>query len=167
MLRSVGAHRNERQIDVGGIHAGKFDFRLFRRFLQTLHRHLVFRKIDAVRLLEFVHKIFHNLVIPVVAAKVRIAVRGKHFKHAVRNFKNGNVERTAAEVVNHHLAALVFVKPVRKRRRRRFVDDTKHVQPGNLAGVFRCLTLRIGEVRGAGNYGFRNFLSEVRFRVRL
>ena len=97
---------------------------------------------------------------------MRIAVGGKHLEHAVGNFQNGNVERTAAEIVNHHLTALVFIKTVRKRRRRRFVYDTKHVKPSDLACVFRRLTLRIGEVCGARNHRFGDFLPEIRFRIR-
>ena len=166
-VRGTGVrHRNEGQRNGRGIHARKLDLGFFRRFLQALHRHFVFGKINAVALFEFLNHIIHNAFIEVVAAQTVVAVRGKHFKHAVGNFQNGNVERAAAQVVNHDFAVfLVFIESVRKRGSRRLVDDAQYVQSCDLARVLRRLTLRVGEIRGAGDHGVRDLAADIRFRV--
>ena len=119
-----------------------------------------------MRFLEFRYQIVDNFIIPVVAAELGVAVRREDFEYAVRNFENGDVERTAAEVVNHDLAALILVEPVSERRRRGFVDDTEHVESRDFACVFGCLTLAVGEVSGAGDDRLRHFRAEICLRVR-
>ena len=166
MLRSLCAHGDEGQIDIGGIHARKLYLGFFGSFLQSLHRHLVLRQVDGVGFLELVYEIFDDLVVPVVAAQPRVAVRGEHFENAVGNFKDGNVERTAAEVVDHDFAALVFIEPVSERRRRRLVDDSQNVESRDLARVLGRLTLTVGKVSGAGDDRLRHFRSEICLRVR-
>ena len=167
VLRPVRRHGDEGQIDVCRTHAGQLDLRLFRRLFQTLHRHLVLGQVDAVRFLELVHEILNDLVIPVVAAQMGVAVGRQNFEHAVRNFQNGDVERAAAQVVDHDLAALVLIQPVGERRRRRLIDDTQDVQTRDLARVLGRLTLAVREVRGTGDDRLRDFRAQIRLRVRL
>ena len=167
MLRAFRAHGDERKVDVGGIHARKLDLGLFRGLLQTLHRHFVLGKIDCVGLFELIYEILYNLAVPVVAAQLGVAVGGEHFKYAVGNFQDGNVERTAAEVVDHDLAALVLIEAVSERGRRGLVDDTQNVKPRDFARVLGRLALAVGEVCGAGDDRLRNLRAEICLRVRL
>ena len=167
MLRAGCVRRDERQVDRAGGHAGKLDFRFFSRFLQALHRHLIAGKVDAIRFFELADHPVHDALVEIVAAEAVVARRGENFLHAVAHLNDGNVECTAAEVVNHDLLLGVFVDAVGKRRGRRLVDDTLDVEPGDLAGVLGGLTLCIGEVSRNGNDGGIDFFAEVRFRVRL
>ena len=43
------------------------------------------------------------------------------------------------------------------------IRDTAHLQPGDLASLLRSLALRVGEIGGNRDDGFRNLLSEVVF----
>ena len=168
MLGRAVRNGDKRKVYVCGTHAGKLYFRLFRRLFKALHCHFVLGKVYARIPFEGFHKVVYYLVIKVVAAKVGIAVGCKHLEHAVADFQNGNVEGTAAKVVNHYLlAALLLVKPVGKRRRSRLVDNTQHVKSRNFARVLGCLTLTVVEVCGAGDNRVRNLCAEVAFRVRL
>ena len=160
-------HGDEGQRDGGRSHAGKFDLRLLGSFLESLHRHLIFGKIDAVALLELVDHVVHEALIEVVAAQTVVAVGRKHFEDAVGNFEDGDIEGTAAEVVDHDLAVfLLLIEAVGKRRRRGLVDDTKHVEARDLARVLGRLTLGVGEVCGAGDDGVRHLRAEVCLCIR-
>ena len=74
MLRTVRAHGNEREVDVGGAHTRKLNLRFFRRLFESLHRHLVLGQINRVRLFELVYEIGNNLFVPVVATEARPVV---------------------------------------------------------------------------------------------
>ena len=106
-----------------------------------------------------------SAIVPVVTAEVRVAVGGLHFKHAVADFQNGNIERAAAQIINGDFFVLLLVETVGERRRRRFVDDAEHFEAGDLAGVLRGLTLRVVEISGNGDDGLRDFFAEARFGV--
>ena len=163
MLRSGGVRRNERQVDIGGCRAAQFDLGLFSRFLQALGRDLVLFQVNAVFLLELFGNIVNDPLVEVITAKARIAVGAQHFKHAVADVQNAHVEGAAAQVVYQNLLVLFLVKSVSQRSRRRLVDDTKHFQSGNPAGVFGRLPLAVIEVRGNRNDRLSHFLAEVAF----
>ena len=106
-------------------------------------------------------------VVDVVAAEVRVAVGGDDFEDAVVQFQNRNVKGAAAEVVDGNSAVLLLVQTVRKRGRRRLVDQSQHFEAGNAACVFRRLPLRVVEVCRHGNDGFGDGRGEVALRVAL
>ena len=168
MFRSVLISGDERKRNAGFGNAGKFDFRFFRRFFDTLHCCGIFGQIDAVVFLELVDYVVHDTLVEVVAAETGVAVCRKDFEHAVADFKNGYVERAAAQIVNKDFLVFVFflIETVCKRCRRRFVNDTQNFKSCDFARVFRCLTLAVREVCGDGDNGLRYFLSEICFRVR-
>ena len=126
----------------------QLDLRLLRRFLQTLHGHAILGEIDAVGLLELGRHPVDDALVEVVAAEVRVAVGRLHFDDALAHFEHGDVERAAAEVVDRDRLVLLLVETVGQRGGRRLVDDAKHVEARNLAGVFGRLPLRVVEVRG-------------------
>ena len=128
MLGTGGIGRDERQIDVGFQQRGKLHLGLLSGFLQPLQRHLIFREIDALLLLEFGDDPVHNALVDVVAAQVGVAVGGFHFHHAVAHFEDGNVERAAAEVINRDGFVLLLVQTVREGGRRRLIDDAFDIQ---------------------------------------
>src|SRR5277367_799278 len=79
------------------------------------------REIQAKFGVELPPRQFHQRVIDVVAAQVRIAIRGQHLINVAfgraDQFQNRNIERPTAKIVNRHLPALLFVQPVRQRGR--------------------------------------------------
>ncbi len=167
MLRAGGVRRDERQVDVRLRHAGELDLRFLRCFLQALCRHLVLREVDAILFLERLDHPVHDLLIEVIAAEVRIAVRREDFKRAVGEVEDGDIERAAAEVEHENRLVLILVEAVGERRCRRLVDDAHDVETRDLARVLRRLALAVVEVRRHRDDRLRDRLAEVRFRVAL
>ena len=164
VLRAALIGGDERQVDVGLHHRGELHLGLLRRFLQALQRHPILAEIDAVALPELGDDPLDDALIEVVAAEVRVAVGRLHLDDALADFENRDVERAAAEVVDGDRLVLLLVEPVRQRRRGRLVDDAHHLEAGNLAGFLRRLALRVVEVGGNRDDGFRDRLAEVLLR---
>ena len=165
VLRTGRVRRDVRQVDVRARHAGQLDLRLLGSFLQALHGHAVAREVDAFALLELLHEVVGDALVKVIAAEAVVAGRGQHFDDAVADLQHGDVERAAAEVVDHDLLVGLLIEAVGQRGRRRLVDDTLDVEAGNLAGVLRRLALRVGEVGRHGDDGFGHGLAEIGFRI--
>ena len=83
MLRTRCICRDERQVDVRLAHARELDLRLLSCLDETLCTHLVLREVDAVLLLELLDHPVHNLLVEIVAAEHRVAVRRLDFEHAL------------------------------------------------------------------------------------
>ena len=106
-------------------------------------------------------------VVDVVAAEMRVAVGGDDFEDSVVQLEDGDVEGAAAEIVDGDDAVLFLVEAVGERCGGRFVDQAEDFESGDAAGVFRGLALRVVEVGGNGDDGFRDWLAEVAFGVAL
>ncbi len=155
VLRPARVCSNERQIDLRLLRRRQLDLRALGRVLQPLQRHLVALRVQVkpgLRL-ELRNQPVHNPLVKIVAAQVRIAVGRLHLDHAFADLKNRDIERTAAEVVNRNRLVLLLIQPIRQRGRRRLVHNALHIQPGNLARVFRRLPLSIIEVSRNCNHG--------------
>ena len=158
---------DERKGDGGIGDTGEFDLRLFRSFLQTLHSHLVGTEVDAFVFLELVCEPVDDALVEVVAAETVVTGRGKDFLDAVAHLDEGDVEGTAAKVVDHDLLVGLFVDAVCESSGGRLVDDTFDLEAGDLTGVLGRLTLRVGEVCGDRDDGFGDFVAEVSLCVGL
>ena len=88
----------------------------------------------------------HYAVVKVIAAQPGIAVCGQHFKYAVPYFQNGNVKRTAAQVVNQYLMVAFLIQAIGQRSSRRLVYYAQHFQTGYLARVLGRLALAVRKI---------------------
>ncbi|ETW12424.1 putative NAD-specific glutamate dehydrogenase [Roseivivax marinus] len=158
---AVGAHRDERLVDLGLAGRGQLDLRLLGRFLQALKRHLVLREIDLVLFFELVREVVDDPHVEVFTAEERVTVRRLHLEKAVVDLEDGHVERAAAEVVDRDRLALFLVEAIGQSGRGRLVDDAQDFEARDLAGVLGGLTLLVVEVRGHGDDRLRHFLAEV------
>ncbi|MPM41849.1 hypothetical protein SDC9_88509 [bioreactor metagenome] len=161
MHRAVLIHRDERQIDVGRHAARQFALGLFGRFLEPLQRLHILAQVDAVFLLEGFGQIVDHRLVEVVPAEMGIAVGGIHFKDAVADFQNRDIEGSAPEVVNRNGFIALLVQPVGQRGRGRFVDDAQHFQSGDLAGVLGGLALAVVEVGRHRDHRLLDFLAKI------
>ena len=161
MLRTRCICRDERQVDVRLAHARKLDLRLLSCLDETLCTHLVLREVDAVLLLELLDHPVHDLLVEIIAAEHRVAVRRLDFKHALAQLKNGDIERAAAEVEDEHRLILILIQTIGKCRRRRLVDDTQHLKACDLARILRRLTLAVVEVCRHRDDRLRDGLAEI------
>src|SRR5882672_2989790 len=137
-------------------------------FAQFLRELAMGRKIDFILLQdEFVDKSLQKIV-DIVAAEVRVAVGGEHLIDIAvtggDELQDGNIKRAAAEIVDGNTAALFFMQAVGERRGSRLIDEAHDFEPGDFAGVFCGLALRIVEIRRHGDNRTIHGFTEVRFR---
>ncbi len=69
---------------------GQFDLGLFRRFAQPLHGLFVFAQINPLLLLELIGHEVYDALVKVIAAQMRVARRGAHFKDAVADIQHAD-----------------------------------------------------------------------------
>ena len=167
MLRACCVSGDIRQVDVRGGHAGQLDLGLFGGFLQSLHGDLVVGQIDALCLLEFGNEVVHDALVEIIAAEVGVAVGGKDFDNAVADVQNGDIERAAAEVIDHDLLLGFLVDAVGQSGCGRLIDDTLDVKTRDLACVLGGLTLCVVEVCGNGDNGLGDGAAQICLGVRL
>ncbi len=165
--RTVGARRDERQVDRRLADLGQFDLRLLRGLLQPLERHPVVAEVDAVVVLELLDHPIDDPLVPVVAAELRVAVRRLDLEDALPDLEQRHVERATPEVEHEDRLVVLLVQPVRERGGRGLVDDPQHVEARDLAGLLRGLALRVVEVRGDGDHRLVDGVAQVGLGVAL
>ncbi len=93
---------------------------------------------------------FHQQIVDVIAAEVRVTVGGKNLENVAfrggDELEDGNVEGAAAEIVDGDFAALLFVQAVGEGRSSWFVDEAENFEAGNFTGVLGGLALGIVEM---------------------
>ena len=88
VLRPARVRGDKRQVNFIFLGTRQRDLRFFSFFLDALDRVGLLGQIDAGVLFEFGDDPIHDLRIPVVTAKVRVAVGRFHFENAVADFEN-------------------------------------------------------------------------------
>ncbi len=127
-------------------------------------------QIDAAVAFEFASQEIDDAQVKVFTTQESIAVGGQYFELMFAfdfgNFDDGNIESTAAQVIDRNGGiAFRFVHTKRQGRRSRLVDNTFDVQTSDTSGVFSRLTLRVVEVSRHGNNRFGDFFAQKRFSV--
>src|SRR5580704_2916251 len=92
----IGGHK--RQVDGSLSHGRELDLPLFGGLGQALQRLSIAREIDALIFFELRDEPVDDALILVVAAEMRVAVGGLDFEDSIADFKDGDVERAAAEI---------------------------------------------------------------------
>ena len=126
--------------------------------------HPILPKIDALILLELIDQPVHDALVEVVAAEIGVAVGRLDLEDAVADLKDGDVERTATQVIDDNPFVLFLVQTVGEGRGCRFVDDSEDVQACDLARILGGLALAIVEVGRDGDDRFGDFLAEIVLR---
>src|SRR6266480_1369769 len=135
VLRPARVRRDERQIDLVFLRARQRNFCFFSFFFDSLYGIRLFGQINPGILFEFADDPVHDLRIPVVTAEVRIAIGRFHLENAVADFKNGDVERAATQIVNRNLLVFLLVEAVSERRGCGLIDDAQHFKTCDFARV--------------------------------
>src|SRR5712692_8794303 len=167
MLRSGLVGRDEREVDLGLLGRAELDLRLLRGLLEALQSLTIVAQVDSLVLLELFDEPVDDPLVKVVAAEVRVAVRGLHLEDALAELKDRDVEGAAAEVVHRDDLVLLLVEAIRERRSGGLVDDAEDLKTGDLTRVLGGLALLVVEVRGNGDDRLGDLLTEVGLCVRL
>ena len=165
MQRSVSIHTDERQVNIGAGRCGKLFLCFLSRLFQTLQSHLVIGKIYTVQFLEFGNHPVRNFLVEIIAAQVVVAGSCQYLDNAVADLDDRHIESTAAQVVYHDFLLFFIVQAVCKGCRRRLVDDTFYIQPGDLSCVLGSLSLGVIEICRNSDDCFRHFLAQIILRV--
>ena len=170
---AVRGHGQVLHGDGGAGGAGQFLLGLLGGFLQTLQGDLVLAQVNAVLVLDFADEPVDDLLIPIVAAQVVVAVGGLHLNGGeavvvLADFQQRHIEGAAAEIEDQDaLVFLALLKAVSQCRSGRLVDDTQDVQARDGAGVLGGLTLGVVEVCRAGDDGVGDRFAEVGLGIAL
>ena len=114
--------------------------------------------------LNSIGDVVHQGLVPVVAAQMGVAVGGEDLEDPVGDVEDRDVERAAAQVEDGDLLVLLLVEAIGQRRRRRLVDDPRHLQPGDLAGVLGRLPLAVVKIRRHRDHRLADLVAQVALR---
>src|SRR5262249_37148743 len=134
VLRSAGVSGDEGQVHFSLHRRGELDFGALSCVTQALQRHLVAltAQVKSFIFAELVNQPVDNSLIDVVTAQVSITIGSFDFDYALANLKNRNIEGATAEVVHSDSLVSLLVETVGQSRCRRLVDDSLHIETGDL-----------------------------------
>ena len=121
-------------------------------FFQTLHCHLISRKVNALCLLKFRNHVVTYFIIKVVTTKFVITGSRKYFDDTITNLNDGNIKCTTTKVIYHNLLLAFIIQTISKRCCCWLVDNTFYIQTCNFTCIFGCLTLCVVKVSRNCNY---------------
>ena len=107
--------------------------------------------VDPLVLPELRHQPVDDSLVDIISAQVRVAVCGDDLQDIFADLEDRDVECAAAKIEDGDLLVFFLVQAVGHRSRGRLVDDALHIEPGDVAGVLRCLPLAVVEVRRDGD----------------
>ena len=110
------------------------------------HRLGLVRDVHALLDLQVLEDVLDDLVVEIVAAEMVVAMARYDLDDALFDPHDRHVKGSAAEIIDQDALALMLRRLVDQGRRCRLIDDANDLQPGNLARLARCLTLRVGEI---------------------
>ena len=169
--RTFGSHREVLQRNVGAGCAGELLLSLLSCLLQTLQSDLVFGEVCTGLGLNLLKQPIHNALIPVVAAQAVVAascahLNGREAIFILANFKQGDVEGTAAKVEDQNqFVFFTLVQTVSQCSCGRLVHNAQNVQTRDLAGFLSSLALGVVEVCGNGDNRIGHLVVQVCFSI--
>ena len=157
--------RDEGQVDLRAPRARQLTLGLLRRFFQPLQGHGVLAQVDAFGAFKFLSDPVDDTLVEIVTPKMGVTVRRLHLEDTVTQLQDADIEGATAEIVDGDLLRrILLVQTVGQGRRCRLVDDTQHLQTGDLTGVLRRLTLRVVEIRRHRDHRLRHLFPQIILR---
>ncbi|MNK92194.1 NAD-specific glutamate dehydrogenase [compost metagenome] len=102
-------------------------------------------------------------VVEVIAAQGAIAAGSQDFEDTAGQAQNRNIEGAAAQVINRDQAFGVLIQTVSHGCRGRLIEQTQHVQTGQLGRILGGLTLSVVEIGRNGDHRAHQFATQGRF----
>jgi hypothetical protein len=117
------------------------------------------------RQLFFLMDVAEQAVVEVVAAQRGIAAGGQHFKHALAQLQDRDIEGAAAQIVDGVDAFRAVIQAVGDGGRRRLAQQAQHVQAGQLGRILGGLALGVVEVGRHGDDRAHQIVAQRIFRA--
>src|SRR5439155_6307891 len=112
MLRPASVGGNKWEVNLVLLRAGERDLRLLSLFFDALQGIRLLAQVHALFPFKFIQYPVDNAIVPIVATEVGVTVRGFDFEDAIADFKDGDIERPAAEVIHSDLLVLLLVQAI-------------------------------------------------------
>ncbi len=104
--------------------------------------------------LEHIGNPVDDAIIEIVAAQEGVAIGAQHFKHAFTHVENGDIKSAAAEIIDSNFAIMIStIDAIGESGCGWLIDDAQDFESGDLASIFRGLSLGVIEVCGHGHNG--------------
>ena len=164
MFRTTGISGNKGQINIGFQGAGQLAFSFFSRFFQTLQSHFIIPQINPLGFAKLFSYIVQYPLIKILAAEESIAIGGFDFKNSITQFHNRDIECSTTQVKYRDFPLSLFILTIRQGCGRWFINNSQHIQAGNLTGIFSSLTLAVIKIGRYRNYSISHRFAQVIFR---
>ena len=150
----------KRKLNSVFIRTGQSNFRLLGRFTNA-------RLAYGIELtFDFRLQPFRNRSIHIITTQCRVAVCGKHLKHAFTKLKNRQIKCAAAQIVHRHLIPLRrALKTTRQGRGRGFINNPLHLPTGLFPRQLGGLTLGVIEISRHSNDSTIHRFAQSRLRL--
>ena len=152
-LAAIGRAVGQIEVDVSPVSRGERDLGFDDRLANCLHGLRVCAEIETVFAEDVVESNRDEEIVDIVAAEVGVSVGGDHFEDAIVQLEDGNVESSAAEVVDGDDTFLLAVESISEGRCGGLVDQAQDFESGHAARILCGLALRVVEVGRDGNDG--------------
>jgi hypothetical protein len=147
-LRKVISVLERLDFETRGLLGGKSTLGLFYFALELAQRTKVGRDVGASFLLVLLDEVFDDAVIKVLTTQVGITSGSQDLEDTIVDREERDIESTTTEVIDDDAGLRLgfFVEAIRDGSGRRFVNDTKDLQPSDDTSVFGRLALSVVEV---------------------
>ena len=121
------------------------------RLLQALEGERVLGKVNPLLLPELFHDPLNDPLVKIVPPEVGITADRFHLDRVRRHLEDREIERAAAEVIDHDLLVFLFIEAVGQGRGRGLVQDAPYLEAGDFARGLGGFALRVVEIGGHGD----------------
>src|SRR5918999_849735 len=154
------------QIDIGLLAGRQLDLGLLGRFLEPLKCERIVAQIHPLLFFELIGNIVNDALIEVFTPQEGIPIGGEHLELLLAidpgDLDDRDSKGPPTEIIDRDLGIPpLLVHAIGQGRRGRLIDDTFDLKPGNAAGVFSGLTLRVVKVSRDSNDRLRHLLAQI------
>ena len=161
VVGAVLADGDKGQVQLSGRRAGQFFLGFFGFLFQAAHCGRVTGEVDAVGFFELRHSVLDDALVEVVAAEVGVAAGRQNGEGAVLDLNDGDIEGSAAEIVDEDFLGGFVIQTVGDSGGSRLVDDAQDIQTGNASCVLRGLALAVVKVGRNRDDGFGDRFAQI------
>jgi len=142
---------------------GKDSLCLFTLGSESSQGSVVVGDIDTGLSLEHSEAIVNECVVEIFSSQVSVSISCLHFKYAILNSEQGDIESATSQIEDQNIALLsvLFVQSIGDSCGGWFVNDSGNVESGDGSSILGGLSLRVIEICWHSDYSLADGLAEV------